>query len=103
MTPTELELKILSNYLLIPAQLPTIISLQEFTDLFPRRLQSSPRIRSLYRDLQSQRNVIVDSVAAEIEDEVKDGKAIRRTVAKTRRAEEVQEFDDEVEIERLVS
>lgn len=97
------ELKILSSYLLVPAQLPTIISLQEFTELFPAKLQSSPHIRTLYRDLQSQRNAIVDSVAVEIEDQVQQGKAARRIIAKTRRANEGQEYDEEVEIERLVS
>lgn len=97
------ELKILSSYLLVPAQLPTIISLQEFIELFPTKLQSSPHIRTLYRDLQSQRNAIVDSVAVEIEDQVQSGKELRRTVARTRRANEGQDYEEEVEIERLVS
>ncbi|KAK0639364.1 Cnl2/NKP2 family protein-domain-containing protein [Cercophora newfieldiana] len=100
MAPTEA--KILSNYLLVPAQLPAIISLQEFIALFPRPLQSSPQVRSLYRDLQSQRNSLVDSVASEIEDEVKKGKALRRVVIKTKRQAEAQEYDDETEIERLL-
>ncbi|KAK4454932.1 Cnl2/NKP2 family protein-domain-containing protein [Podospora aff. communis PSN243] len=100
MAPTEA--KILNNYLLVPAQLPAIISLQEFVALFPRPLQSSPQVRSLYRDLQSQRNALVDSVASEIEDEVKRGKALRRAVIKTKREAEAQEYDDEVEIERML-
>lgn len=101
MAPTEQN--ILSNYLLVPAELPTIISLQEFVALFPRSLQSSPHIRSLYRDLQSQRNAVIDSVAAEIEAEAKHGKAMRRAVIRSRREAEAQEQDDEVEIERMVS
>ncbi|KAK3304623.1 Cnl2/NKP2 family protein-domain-containing protein [Chaetomium strumarium] len=102
MAPTEQT--ILSNYLLVPAQLPAIISLQEFIALFPRQLQSSPRIRSLYRDLQSQRNVVVDAVAEEIEQEVKQGKAMRRAVIRSKREAEAeaQEQDDEVEIERML-
>ncbi|KAK0706373.1 Cnl2/NKP2 family protein-domain-containing protein [Lasiosphaeria miniovina] len=96
------ELKILSNYLLVPAQLPAVISLQEFTSLFPRSLQSSPHIRSLYRDVQSQRNALVDSVAAEIESEVKKGKVQRRTVIKERRLAQLDEQDDEIEIERML-
>ncbi|KAK3315371.1 Cnl2/NKP2 family protein-domain-containing protein [Apodospora peruviana] len=96
------ESKILTNYLLVPAQLPTIISLQEFVELFPRSLQSSPHIRSLYRDLQSQRNALVDFVAAEIENQVKQGKALRRAIIKARREAELQEYDDEIEIERLL-
>ncbi|KAK0634518.1 Cnl2/NKP2 family protein-domain-containing protein [Bombardia bombarda] len=100
MAPTEST--ILTNYLLIPAQLPAIISLKEFVELFPRAHQSSPHIRSLYRDLQSQRNVLVDSVAEEIDDEVRHGKALRRTIIKTKREAESQEHDDEIEIERIL-
>ncbi|KAK4152768.1 Cnl2/NKP2 family protein-domain-containing protein [Chaetomidium leptoderma] len=100
MAPTEQN--ILSNYLLVPAQLPSIISLQEFVALFPRQQQSSPRIRSLYRDLQSQRNAVVDAVAEQIEQEAKQGKAMRRAVIRSRREAEAQEQDDEVDIERML-
>lgn len=100
MAPTET--KILSDYLLVPAQLPAIISLQEFIDLFPRSLRPSPQVRNLYRDLQTQRNAVVDSVAAEIEAEAKRGKAMRRVMIKAKREEESQENDDEAEIERIV-
>lgn len=101
MAPTEQT--ILRNYLLVPAQLPSFISLQEFITLFPRQLQSSPRIRSLYRDLQSQRNSVVDAVAEQIEQEAKQGKAMRRAVIRSRREAEAHEQDDEIEIERMVS
>ncbi|KAK1754615.1 Cnl2/NKP2 family protein-domain-containing protein [Echria macrotheca] len=101
MAPTEA--KILNNYLLLPAQLPAIISLDEFIALFPRSLQSSPHIRSLYRDLQSQRNAVVDSVADEIEAEVKQGKAIRRAARRAKHDAEARDFDEEVEIEKMIS
>ena len=101
MAPTEQT--ILSNYLLLPAPLPAIISLQEFVALFPRALQSSPHIRTLYRDLQSQRNAVVDAVAEQIEEEAKHGRAMRRAVIRSKREAEAQEQDDEVEIERAVS
>lgn len=100
MAPTES--KILSNYLLVPAQLPAIISLQEFIALFPRSMQSSSQIRSLYRDLQSQRNALVDAVSADIETETKRGRAQRRAFIKEKRNAESQEYDDEIEIERMV-
>ncbi|KAH6621418.1 Cnl2/NKP2 family protein-domain-containing protein [Chaetomium sp. MPI-SDFR-AT-0129] len=100
MVPTEQA--ILSNYLLTPAQLPAIISLQEFIALFPRPLQSSPKIRSLYRDLQGQRNAVVDAVAEEVEEEAKHGKAMRRAVIRAKREAEAQEQDDEVDIERML-
>jgi centromere-localized protein 2 len=100
MAPSESE--ILNNFLLVPSQLPAIISLQEFTALFPRSQQSSPHIRALYRDLQGQRNAVVDSVASNIEAEVRRAKGLRRAVVRARREAESQEYDDEIEIERTV-
>lgn len=101
MPPTEHA--ILANYLLPPAQLPSIISLQEFTALFPRPLQASRRVRTLYRDLQAQRNATVDAVAEQVADEAKAGRAMRRAVVRAKREAEAQEGDDEVEVERMVS
>lgn len=100
MAPTEST--ILNNFLLVPSQLPAIVSLEEFTNFFPRSQRSSPLIRALYRDLQSQRNELVDSVASNIEAEVKRAKGLRRAVARARREAESQEYDDEMEIERTV-
>lgn len=100
MAPTEAT--ILANYLLVPAQLPTIISLKEFTEFFPRAQQSSPQVRRLYRDLQNQRNALIDEVAANIETEAKRGKVLRREVLRAKREAESQEIDDEIDIERAV-
>lgn len=96
------EATILSNYLLLPARLPDFLSLQEFTSFFPKSQQSSPRVRALYRDLQQQRNAIVDSVSENISAQVRQGKALRRQVIKERREAEQEEQDDEIEIERTV-
>lgn len=101
MPPTEQ--KILTNFLLPPAPLPTIITLQSFIALFPRSQQSSPHIRTLYRDLQHQRAQLADSVTAEIEREARRGKAIERAVARGRRQDERVVQDDEVDVERAVS
>lgn len=101
MAPTEAT--ILSTFLLPPSSLPTIITLKGFTDLFPRSQQSSPKIRSLYRDLQHQRARVTDSVTRNIAAEVKRGNVQRRAVVRTRRAAENHGGDDEVEIERAVS
>ncbi|KAI1269519.1 Cnl2/NKP2 family protein-domain-containing protein [Xylariaceae sp. FL1019] len=101
MAPTEGT--ILRNYLLLPSRLPTIISLQEFTSLFPKSQQTSPQVRALYRDLQHQRNALVDAVSASIDTEVKQGKALRRTIIKTKREGALDEQDDEIEIERALS
>lgn len=98
--PTETTM--LANYLLVPAQLPAIISLKEFTDLFPRAQQSSAQIRKLYRDLQTQRNTLADDVASNIEDEARRGKVLRREILRAKREAENADGDGEVEIERAV-
>lgn len=100
MAPTEAT--ILANYLLVPAQLPAAISLKEFTDLFPKAQQSSPQIRRLYRDLQTQRNALVDDIASNIEHEIKRGRVMRREVLRAKRDAEQQPGDDEMDIERAV-
>ncbi|KAI8625779.1 Cnl2/NKP2 family protein-domain-containing protein [Xylariaceae sp. FL1651] len=96
------EATILRNYLLLPSRLPTIISLQEFISLFPKSQQSSPQVRALYRDLQQQRNNIVDAVSASIDAEVKQAKALRRTIIRTKKEGELEEQDDEIDIERTL-
>ncbi|KAF2964800.1 hypothetical protein GQX73_g8763 [Xylaria multiplex] len=100
MAPTEAT--ILQNYLLLPSRLPSIISVQDFASLFPKSQQSSPQVRALYRDLQQQRNAVVDAVAASIDAEVKHANALRRTIIRTKKQGESEEQDDEVEIERAL-
>ncbi len=96
------ESAILKSYLLTPSQLPTIISLSDFAALFPKSQQGSPQIRALYRDLQRQRNAVVDSVSANIEVEVARGKVLRREAARARREAGSQDDDPELELERSV-
>lgn len=100
MAPTEAA--ILTNYLLVPAQLPAIISLQEFTELFPRAQRTSSQVRKLYRDLQIQRNALIDDVASSIEQQAKRGKVLRREILRSKREAEMQGGDDEIDIERAV-
>jgi len=101
MAPTEA--KIYSNFLLPPASLPSSNSLKDFTALFPRKDQSSPQIRILYRDLQHLRARLTDAVANEIDVEVKKGNRQRRAVLKSRRNDGRVEDDDEAAIEAAVS
>ena len=101
MAPTEAT--ILTNFLLPPAQLPSIISLHAFTQLFPRAQQSSPQIKVLYRDLQHQRARLADSVGRNIVTEVKRGNVEKREVIRARRTAEREPQDDEVDIENAVS
>ncbi|KAI0203129.1 Cnl2/NKP2 family protein-domain-containing protein [Astrocystis sublimbata] len=100
MAPTETT--ILRNYLLLPSRLPSIISLQEFASLFPKSQQSSPQVRALYRDLQQQRNAVVDAVEASIDGEARQANALRRTMVRTQRENEHEEQDNEIEIERTL-
>jgi centromere-localized protein 2 len=100
MPPTESH--ILTTHLTLPAELPTIISLQDFTNLFPKSLRASPRIKSLYRDLHHQRNLTIDRVKQNIEAEVKAGIRMRKELIRMKRAEQKIDDDDEMEIERTV-
>ncbi len=108
------EKSLLRQFLLHPAALPEIISLEDFTDLFPRLLRSNPQIPVLYRELQHERARTTDQVDANISAEVKRGTAQRREVVRGRRAEkdgqaveitegERREMDMEVDVYSLVS
>jgi centromere-localized protein 2 len=100
MPPTEATL--LSAFLLPPAPLPAIISLNSFTKLFPSSQQSSPQIKVLYRDFQQQRARLTDAVTRNIVAEVKRGNAQNRAVVRARREAEKEEQDDEVDVETAV-
>ncbi|KAL1648834.1 hypothetical protein SLS58_002014 [Diplodia intermedia] len=82
------ESSILSNFLLPPAPLQTIITLRQFTDLFPRTHQSNPAIPKLYRELQHQRAIDTDDVKRNIAAECKRGERQAREVARARRRDE---------------
>ncbi len=101
MPPTEST--ILSSYLLNPGRFPAVITLDEFTALFPRAHQSSPQIRALYRDLQHQRNALLDVVSENIRDEVAQARGLRRAVARARKESENLDLEDETRIERDAS
>ncbi|OCK88620.1 uncharacterized protein K441DRAFT_668699 [Cenococcum geophilum 1.58] len=83
MSPSENS--ILTNFLLPPAPLPAIISLRQFTELFPRAYQSNPHVKVLYQELQHQRVIDIDDVKRGIATEVKRGEKQRRQISRTRR------------------
>lgn len=87
------ESSILSNFLLPPAPLPVVISLAEFTELFPTAQRSDPQIGILYRELQHQRAMDADGVKHNIAAEVKRGEIQRREVVRSRRREERQHVE----------
>jgi centromere-localized protein 2 len=100
MPPTESQ--ILTTHLTLPAELPTIISLQDFTNFFPKSVRGNPQIKSLYRDLQHQRSLTIDRVKQNIEAEVKASVRTRKELVRLKRDEQRMDVDDEVEIERAV-
>lgn len=104
--PQPSESSILEQFLLAPARLPCVFSLPDFAALFPKSLQNSPQVRSLYRDLQRQRNAIVDDVAAEIDAETARGRVLRRHAVRARLRADAQEDtagDDELQIEQILA
>ncbi|KAF7558790.1 hypothetical protein G7046_g5379 [Stylonectria norvegica] len=100
MAPTETE--ILTNYLIQPSSLTSITTFEQFKTLFPRPLQASPQVRSLFRDLQSQRNAVIDRVAGNIAVEAKRGNTMRKEVVRALREAEREDVDGEVEMERVL-
>ncbi|OAA60944.1 Kinetochore subunit NKP2 [Niveomyces insectorum RCEF 264] len=103
MAPSEAA--ILEQFLLVPAQLPAVVSLADFAALFPKALQTSPHVRTLYRDLQRQRNAVVDAVTADIVDEIARGRLLRRHAVRARlHADALEDAagDDELLLERMV-
>jgi len=83
MAPTEKS--ILKSFLLQKASLRDVLTLAEFSTYFPASKRSSPLVRNLYRDLQSQRNRICESVLKQIKLECRLGDSV---IAKSRAAQE---------------
>lgn len=106
MAPVHSESSILHQFLLTPAQLPEVISLADFSALFPKPLQTSPQVRTLYRDLQRQRNAVVDEIAADIEAEASRGRLLHRNAVRARLRANAQEDitgDDELQLEHIIT
>ncbi|KAL4887070.1 Cnl2/NKP2 family protein-domain-containing protein [Aspergillus karnatakaensis] len=98
MAPSETS--ILSNFLLSAASLPTVMSLQQFTGLFPKRLRSHPHIRVLYRELQQLREQDMDIVNEHIDKEVRQGDSQKAELRKaiTETGVDGAELDDQREM-----
>ncbi|KAM4059156.1 cnl2/NKP2 family protein [Hirsutella rhossiliensis] len=118
MAPTESD--ILTHYLVQPAPLTAITTFEQFQALFPRQLrtaggdastshqqqQQQQPLRSLFRDLQAQRNArVVDAVAENVAAEARRGAAMRREVLRQRRRDDDDadgDADGEVDMERAL-
>lgn len=84
MAPSEET--ILSNFLLAPSPLHMIISLQKFTELFPKRLRSHPQVKVLYRELQHLRAQDIDLVKENIDREIRRGETQKEELRAARAA-----------------
>ncbi len=91
MAPTEAS--ILTNFFLLPAPLHTFITLQKFTELFPRPQRSNPQIKLLYRELQYLRGLQTDEIKENIAREIKLGSRQQKEVARSRRKTERHEIE----------
>jgi len=79
------ESQILQSYLLHPSSLSTIIPYTTFQTLLPAassRQKTNPELRRLYRDLQFQRDVVVDDVRQRIETECRNGFGLRSRLSR---------------------
>jgi hypothetical protein len=94
MPPTEET--ILQSFLLQKAGLRDVLTLAEFSVYFPLSKRSSSLVRQLYRDLQSQRNTICNSVLKQIKLECRLGENL---VAKQRAGRGKPKSADPVDME----
>ncbi|KAF4507195.1 hypothetical protein G6O67_005858 [Ophiocordyceps sinensis] len=111
MAPSEAD--ILTHYLVQPAPLTAMTTFEQFQALFPRQLRgggtaSRHLLRSLFRDLQAQRNErVVDAVADNVAAEARRGAAMRREVLRQLRRDRDAgdargDADGEMEMERAL-
>ena len=84
MAPTEES--ILRSFLLQKASLRDMVTLAEFTSYFPASKRSNPLIRQLFRDIQTQRNSVCESVLKQINLECRMGDNL---IAKKRAEREI--------------
>ena len=93
------EEAILTNYLLRPSPLPTVISLEKFTELFPKKFRSHPQVRTLYRELQQLRAQDVAFVRERIDKEVRRGVRQKRDIKQAGSSSGISDMkrDDQVE------
>lgn len=100
-----LESEVLANYLLRPSALTSILTFEQFQSFFPDQLHDSSQLRSLFRDLRAQRDVVLAGIEGNIEEEARRGNVMRKEVLKARQGAEAaaeEDVDGEVELERAV-
>src|SRR5438034_7982202 len=93
------EESILTNFLLSPSPLRTLIPLEKFTELFPKRLRSHAQIKVLYWELQHLRAQDIDLVRENIAREVKRGERQKEELRTARAATGVAGMDHKDQLE----
>lgn len=78
------EAAILADFLLAPAALRDILTLQQFTDIFPKNLRTNPAVKDLYHELQRQRYQDINTVKKNIATELSISKSLQRQSARAR-------------------
>jgi centromere-localized protein 2 len=78
------ENSLLSSFLLPPAPLAVFLTLQQFTELFPKSRRDDATIPALYRELQKQRAQDIERVKQNIAVEVKLGESQQRHIGRVR-------------------
>lgn len=95
------ESSLLTSFLIPPAPLAVSLSLDQFTELFPKARRDDPVIPALYRELQKQRSQDVDRVKQNIAAEAKLGSRQQQHIRKMRLARlQQQDKSDEAEMSR---
>lgn len=79
---TAQEYAILTSFLLSRASLRDIISLNQFTELFPRDRRGNPQVKLLYHELQLLQNKTCERVKKNIQFEARLGAKQRRDAKK---------------------
>ncbi|KAL2214113.1 hypothetical protein CC79DRAFT_111722 [Sarocladium strictum] len=100
-----IETDVLANYLLRPSALTSILTFEQFQTFFPAQLHEKAELRALFRDLRAQRDLVLTTVEANIEEEARRGNVMRKEVLRARRgaeAEAEEDIDGEVELERAL-
>jgi centromere-localized protein 2 len=82
------EAALLSDFLLTPAALRNFLSLEQFTDIFPRSHRENPAVKALYQELQRLRHEDIELVRSNIADEIKRSRPLKRAVTRERRQDD---------------
>ncbi|KAF2017018.1 hypothetical protein BU24DRAFT_345128 [Aaosphaeria arxii CBS 175.79] len=82
------ETSILSDFLLSSASIREVLSLKEFTEIFPKSYRTNPAIKELYEELHRTRQQDIEAVRQNVSTEVKRSKRLRQEMVEQRRQDD---------------